>query len=103
MPPLPPPSPTPFPYTTLFRSRRPASVPAESRSKAPIIDFGRDAIARYRRFDIDKHPARRECGEELVPTLFAEDAVRHRVLGEKRSEEHTSELQSLRHLVCRLP
>src|SRR5438045_6417919 len=27
---------------------------------------------------------------------------RHRAVRERRSEEHTSELQSLRHLVCRL-
>src|SRR5438045_9414693 len=30
------------------------------------------------------------------------DAWRTRLENEKRSEEHTSELQSLRHLVCRL-
>src|SRR5437899_6075063 len=37
-------------------------------------------------------------------TAFVADRVQHRlrVNGEIRSEEHTSELQSLRHLVCRL-
>src|SRR5262245_64630067 len=29
-------------------------------------------------------------------------AVAHQAVGHRRSEEHTSELQSLRHLVCRL-
>src|SRR5436853_3924450 len=32
----------------------------------------------------------------------APDREDHRALGRHRSEEHTSELQSLRHLVCRL-
>src|SRR5262245_12626369 len=34
--------------------------------------------------------------------LVAQQAVRHQEGGCERSEEHTSELQSLRHLVCRL-
>src|SRR5438045_4331367 len=39
-----------------------------------------------------------------TPTLFltAHDLLDDRVAGFERSEEHTSELQSLRHLVCRL-
>src|ERR1035441_10985331 len=36
----------------------------------------------------------------LLPTLAASGPRKRRV--ETRSEEHTSELQSLRHLVCRL-
>src|SRR2546422_5496315 len=34
--------------------------------------------------------------------LFREDATRHIGSGRRRSEEHTSELQSRLHLVCRL-
>src|SRR5437899_7205659 len=60
----PPPGSTLFPYTTLFRSRRPSR-------RAP----SRCRIAR------GSGPAARE---------------------RYRSEEHTSELQSLRQLVCRL-
>src|SRR5262245_62995131 len=45
-------------------------------------------------------------GVQHAPALLQETAVGHLVrqgMGESvRSEEHTSELQSLRHLVCRL-
>src|SRR5258705_8925967 len=80
-----PPRSTLFPYTTLFRS--PAAA-GRSLSRAPhrAADVDATALARA-------HLPR--------PGL---DAGRqgHRVLRRPRSEEHTSELQSLRHLVCRL-
>src|SRR5262245_62711519 len=71
-----PPRSTLFPYTTLFRSLRLGEI---SRHRAVV--------------DVVLHRVER-TGE----------AHRHRQAGElrKRSEEHTSELQSLRHLVCRL-
>src|SRR2546422_6493369 len=79
-----PPRSTLFPYTTLFRSpRRPRSWPSPRREcggralETPIIEaFG-------------KRLAERERGELGVLALG-------------RSEEHTSELQSRLHLVCRL-
>src|ERR1035441_4671586 len=37
---------------------------------------------------------------DTIPTTHAFNAILHHL--EARSEEHTSELQSLRHLVCRL-
>src|SRR5204862_7905464 len=73
--PLPPRS-TLFPYTTLFRS--PFDEPAATGS------------VRLR-----KHAG------ELVTTV-ASDEVRSPQLTLQRSEEHTSELQSRRDLVCRL-
>src|SRR5258705_2856651 len=70
-----PPRSTLFPYTTLFRSRVARLGPGEhGADRARTIGLGRDA-------------ARRGTGPGRVAT---------------RSEEHTSELQSLRHLVCRL-
>src|SRR5438309_3832937 len=68
-----PPRSTLFPYTTLFRSPR------------------RRAAGRGRQ---EVRPARRRCGRQR----------RRRGSGrpEVRSEEHTSELQSQFHLVCRL-
>src|SRR5258705_9435802 len=71
-----PPRSTLFPYTTLFRSC-PGQAAAQAEAQA-------DAGGRV---------------GGLVGTLAegAEDAA---AIG--RSEEHTSELQSLRHLVCRL-
>src|SRR5262245_64950403 len=71
----PPPGSTLFPYTTLFRSGLRRSIPR----RAPAggrSDGGRLRSGRH--------------GNLPAPSGF------------RRSEEHTSELQSLRHLVCRL-
>src|SRR5690349_23970102 len=73
-----PPTPTLFPYTTLFRS---------------LLDVVVD-----RRVLLDVEVARRDVGLGLVIVVIG-DEVLDRVL---RSEEHTSELQSRRDLVCRL-
>src|SRR5690349_22527039 len=71
-----PPRSTLFPYTTLFRSQR-----------RPPRRAGRAGRARGARRDPLPRPSRRP---------------RHRAVGDGRSEEHTSELQSRRDLVCRL-
>src|SRR5438093_5199959 len=71
-----PPRSTLFPYTTLFRSVPPWSCPYAS---APCV-------ARHQH-------------ERIVRAL---PVTRQDVVGELRSEEHTSELQSLTNLVCRL-
>src|SRR5438876_7582195 len=73
----PPPRSTLFPYTTLFRSRRAAEVGAD----AAIV--------------ITPH---------YFTKGFSQGAaqVRHGQVVADRSEEHTSELQSPVHLVCRL-
>src|SRR2546429_7213545 len=73
-----PPRSTLFPYTTLFRSR------GERRRRAAGAERG---------------------GHARVPAVHEADAgaPRHgRAGGTHRSEEHTSELQSRLHLVCRL-
>src|SRR5436189_3201426 len=79
----PPPSSTRFPYTTLFRSRRP-------QERERVLDEARDAV-----------------GDELVERLDvvrepADDHEQRRGARPARSEEHTSELQSPMYLVCRL-
>src|SRR5947199_5423049 len=68
-----PPRSTLFPYTTLFRSI--AAVAVEQRLVAIEL--------------------LQQVGLEVGPGADVHDL-------EDRSEEHTSELQSLRHLVCRL-
>src|SRR3989449_10982713 len=73
-----PPRSTLFPYTTLFRS--PAKIGHASGER------GHDVVHRGR-------AALRE-GDRAVPP--------HDIHGPLRSEEHTSELQSRLHLVCRL-
>src|SRR5436853_2053636 len=72
-----PPRSTLFPYTTLFRSSCEGSKPQPRLIKPFPLHDGR-------------LPVEVEC-----QALFCRQAV-------VRSEEHTSELQSLRHLVCRL-
>src|SRR5262245_62714580 len=83
-----PPTPTLFPYTTLFRSRSGPSAAGDAGT-------GRAIHATLR--------VRCRPGAELHQT-GQDSAVRgrHRTRRVARSEEHTSELQSLRHLVCRL-
>src|SRR2546422_2285831 len=74
-----PPRSTLFPYTTLFRSTGNVIL------QISIDDSGAASVQRA----ISGHPL-------LVPAAI--DAAKHW----KRSEEHTSELQSRLHLVCRL-
>src|SRR5262249_60383465 len=74
-----PPRSTLFPYTTLFRSR---FEPRLARGVAHIVDQRPGAVERG--------------GPEVVAVNRAWTLVND------RSEEHTSELQSLTNLVCRL-
>src|SRR2546425_8537116 len=79
-----PPRSTLFPYTTLFRSSTTSSFswsPSSSSTASPPPRSGihRSTLGRE---------ARRSVAHGLAP--------------EMRSEEHTSELQSLAYLVCRL-
>src|SRR5437899_8844119 len=75
-----PPRSTLFPYTTLFRSHD------SIRAAAP-----------------DRCAAKRACRRrDTVPCALPPARCRDGVSRCARSEEHTSELQSLRHLVCRL-
>src|SRR2546425_5877401 len=85
-----PPRSTLFPYTTLFRSNEP---PNEARKGRAIVGSAgkdeRDIAGDYRG---DAHGI-------LLHTRVAQGI---HDLNRERSEEHTSELQSLAYLVCRL-
>src|SRR5262245_63856954 len=82
-----PPRSTLFPYTTLFRS--PAGV------RKLIIGCGRLVLAR--------RGSGAPGASIQVPTMSVRAGSAALAGGApRRSEEHTSELQSLRHLVCRL-
>src|SRR3712207_8803530 len=83
-----PPRSTLFPYTTLFRSQTGTATSREYTARAaPSPPQGCDA-GRGRR---ERTPAERPAATDSTP------------LGEgRRSEEHTSELQSRQYLVCRL-
>src|SRR5262245_64939365 len=82
-----PPRPTLFPYTTLFRSGGPSIRFAER--KVLLLANG---------CKVTRRPCDRSLAAMKSAACFS--AVLPAGLG--RSEEHTSELQSLRHLVCRL-
>src|SRR2546430_9137223 len=73
-----PPRSTLFPYTTLFRSRKPTASPVAGSSTA----------------DATSPPS----ASTRVPTIGARSSG----CSTARSEEHTSELQSQSNLVCRL-
>src|SRR3712207_7254716 len=97
-----PPRSTLFPYTTLFRSILPQSLaPLDVRIDRAALDRPRphdrhldgDLLERLR-----PRPAQRG---HLRTALDLEDAGRVGLL-DRRSEEHTSELQSRQYLVCRL-
>src|SRR5205814_5356504 len=76
-----PPTPTLFPYTTLFRSIS---------SEPSIKGEGRQPISS------SSYCCQRFFSQITFPVLTSRQCTK------PRSEEHTSELQSLRHLVCRL-
>src|SRR3712207_7026685 len=80
-----PPRSTLFPYTTLFRS---------------VLGFGELAMSG----EVALHPPGDALGEPDIRRAHRlAELPRHAVgVGARRSEEHTSELQSRQYLVCRL-
>src|SRR5687768_18175476 len=88
-----PPRSTLFPYTTLFRSARDGIVEAPVQG-AEVLRANRSA-----HFD-------RQLGDRLADVAVVVHDLRDGKPLEQqvmpRSEEHTSELQSRLHLVCRL-
>src|SRR5258705_2979178 len=83
-----PPRSTLFPYTTLFRS---AMVYQQFINYPSLTVADNIASPLKLRGDRDVAQRVRALAERLHIEMFLD-----------RSEEHTSELQSLRHLVCRL-
>src|SRR5687768_17915175 len=84
-----PPRSTLFPYTTLFRSSAGAALVRARSTVDPVVPgLGGDPIVP-------------RAAAELVVSAASPDHVVPAV-GADRSEEHTSELQSRLHLVCRL-
>src|SRR3712207_8528211 len=90
-----PPRSTLFPYTTLFRS---AGIPSGTGS--PHLT---DQVERFLAFGFKPHgfdnPARSVETPRMGVTIERDDWGVPTI---RRSEEHTSELQSRQYLVCRL-
>src|SRR5688572_32668051 len=82
-----PPRSTLFPYTTLFRSRRVATISRDWRSRILAASVSR---ASQHVIAADAGCVRTSAAAAKPSALF------------KRSEEHTYELQSQSNLVCRL-
>src|SRR5207253_9846195 len=84
-----------FPYTTLFRSPSRRDSRSPSRRRFPIPD-------RKRRFGrLAARSARKAHRADRAASL-PKRRLRSGIGNLRRSEEHTSELQSRGHLVCRL-
>src|SRR5205814_9884800 len=96
-----PPSAPLMPYTTLFRSLR-------TREVGQRVDRALEDVSGGERIDLLGAFGAADIGLDHCPLdrlrrpAFVPQQQRKIERGEIRSEEHTSELQSLRHLVCRL-
>src|SRR5437899_3642333 len=82
---------------------------AKKRSQLPKSAFAYVDSKGRRRLPINDEPHVRNALARFNQVAFEDDAARERArkrllsaAKKYRSEEHTSELQSLRHLVCRL-
>src|SRR5687767_15391888 len=95
-----PPRSTLFPYTTLFRSGDRGAVPhAVVMGQVPLEGKGAVQQVRGRGENVE---APVDPGLEPVVVIRRTSRVELLQLTDLRSEEHTSELQSLAYLVCRL-
>src|SRR5205823_7910316 len=87
-----------FPYTTLFRSDQPGEHAADDGAAGAVgaDHLGEEGPQGQHRGVDDLLPGGALLGHGALEAVGGED------VGERRSEEHTSELQSLAYLVCRL-
>src|SRR5687768_18347635 len=92
----PPPRATLLPYTTLFRSMSVETAQYRRARSAAESTFSFDTRAVLTHLERRRNPrcARADCGAAGARQVTSP--------GTGRSEEHTSELQSRLHLVCRL-
>src|SRR5437016_7145247 len=90
-----PPRSTLFPYTTLFRSRwrrhRPDTTTTNTQKWVDVLRRRKGKA----QLVVESGPERSKLARPFLATSLAERKS-------ARSEEHTSELQSLTNLVCRL-
>src|SRR5436853_905141 len=94
-----PPRSTLFPYTTLFRSSRCQLRPSHRHVVMPTPLGGVNGLTSSSARETGSNAISPAMGVVTRPPPAGRDQC---VPLQIRSEEHTSELQSLRHLVCRL-
>src|SRR5699024_12749049 len=86
-----------FPYTTLFRSRR----HRQSRCFGDVLDAHHARVHLLRPSSVFVWAGPKSHGPYIVETITRWETITS-CMGNTRSEEHTSELQSRFDLVCRL-
>src|SRR5438874_7305338 len=91
-----PPRSTLFPYTTLFRSKRCKPCKQAKNNRLAAISAAQSAGIKQK-IEVTVTCAR--CSEQTTVPFYPSQG---RPVYCERSEEHTSELQSRRDLVCRL-
>src|SRR2546427_10617437 len=98
-----PPRSTLFPYTTLFRSLKVREIKRATGINVPFPEDSQsiiDTIAQALLLNPKRQVKKEKLGPQQIQFDFtAFDEAANAV---KRSEEHTSELQSQSNLVCRL-
>src|SRR3712207_9134498 len=101
-----PPRSTLFPYTTLFRSRYGADALrftlAAMESQGRDIKLDEKRVEGYRNFATKLWNAARFCQSNGIGASAGLEPPAAELAVNRRSEEHTSELQSRPYLVCRL-
>src|SRR5205823_8544332 len=98
----PPPSSPLFPYTTLFRSLLGARRALLAQERVAVLRLPADLVALGDDLGGIAHHHVDARQMLLHPRIGVGVALGHRDRLDARSEEHTSELQSLAYLVCRL-
>src|SRR5690349_24226764 len=96
-----PPISTLFPYTTLFRSGDAAAGTVSNSANPSFLEFSADGAHMYF-IDNNNHELHRKTVAGAASTWVKNNTGFPGVGRIIRSEEHTSELQSRRDLVCRL-
>src|SRR5258708_32073586 len=91
----PPPRSTLFPYTTLFRSVLESGTSSHAKSEARMTGTSKSPFE-------EPEPPCPEPSSSSCPAWSTAPSATPRTWWRCRSEEHTSELQSPDHLVCRL-
>src|SRR5205823_11065201 len=99
----PPPAPTLFPYTTLFRSNRGQALHSRAEARPEQLVNRQKAAAEI---SGNEKNADDDASDQVADHQLQEREVAASRIGQprdrhERSEEHTSELQSLAYLVCR--
>src|SRR5947209_14792538 len=89
-----------FPYTTLFRSREnDLVIPFRLIQNGPLIRYSFTNPDEVLQLRLGQNSSRLDLVTDTGTEKFAAEKLNQKI---RRSEEHTSELQSRQYLVCRL-